>query len=154
MPTIPQKDANLILRQSTKFPQQGDQCNGSCAFYFCCRNSKDFAECRGFLMLNGESEKLLKRGLTEHDLEYIENAHSIIQRSIDNGQHEQANVILRDIGQLRKKSYQHKTKKALWQCSKPRTQATQQPRQNQKKNAQVRDFQRCSPQVAKAKIQK
>lgn len=54
-------------------------------------------------MLNGESEKLLKRGLTEHDLEYIENAHSIIQRSIDNGQHEQANVILRDIGQLREK---------------------------------------------------
>jgi hypothetical protein len=52
-------------------------------------------------MLNGESEKLLKRGLTEHDLEYIENAHTFIQRSLDNGHHEEASIILRDISGLR-----------------------------------------------------
>jgi hypothetical protein len=81
-------------------------------FYFACQNSKDFSECTGFLMLNGESERLLKRGLTEHDLEYIENAHSVIQRSIDNGQHEQANVILRDIGQLRERVAPQPTNRA------------------------------------------
>jgi len=103
MPTIPKKDADIILRQSAKFPQKGDQCNASCAFYFCCQNSRDFEECKGFLMLNGESEKLLKRGLSENDLEYIENAHTFIQRSIENEQTEQATVILRDIGQLRER---------------------------------------------------
>jgi len=98
--TIGKEDAHLILTNSAKFPTKGAQCNGSCVFYFACQNSKDFSECTGFLMLNGESERLLKRGLTEHDLEYIENAHSVIQRSLENGHPEDARVILRDISQL------------------------------------------------------
>jgi hypothetical protein len=103
MPNISIKDANLILRNLAKFPQKGDQCNASCAFYFCCANGKDFEQCKGFQMLNGESEKLIRRGLSEHDLEYIENAHTFIQRSLNNGQQEQANVILRDISQLKER---------------------------------------------------
>lgn len=102
--TMIQEYARIMREGSARFPTKGAQCNGSCTFYFACQNSRDFEECRGFQMLNGESEKLLKRGLTQHDLEYIETAHTFIQRCIDNGQQEQASIILRDISQLREKA--------------------------------------------------
>ena len=104
MPTIPQKDADIILRKSAKFPTKGSQCNSACAFYFCCANGKDFEECTGFQMINGQSKKLLERTLGENSLEYIQNAYGFIERAIQNNDLEAVEVVVRDLSQLRERA--------------------------------------------------
>ena len=112
MPNIPQKDANLILRQSAKFPQKGDQCNASCAFYFCCANSKDFGTCeQGFQLINGDSRKLLERNLGADSVKYIENSYGFIQRAIQNENLEGVELVTRDLSRLHEKAFPEPTQR-------------------------------------------
>ena len=109
MPTIPQKDADIILRKTAKFPTKGSQCNSACAFYFCCANGKDFEECTGFQMLNGESKKLLEKALGTDSVEYINNSYGFIERAIQNNDLEAVEVVVRDLSQLRERAEPEKT---------------------------------------------
>jgi hypothetical protein len=104
MPTIPQKDADIILRKTAKFPTKGSQCNSACAFYFCCANGKDFEQCQGFLMLNGETKKLLEKNLGTDAVEYIKNSYDFVERAIANGNLEAVDVVVRDLSQLRERA--------------------------------------------------
>ena len=104
MPTIPQKDADIILRKSAKFPTKGSQCNSACVFYTFCGNGHDFEECTGFQMLNGESKKLLEKALGTDSVEYINNSYGFIERAIQNNDLEAVEVVVRDLSQLRKRA--------------------------------------------------
>jgi hypothetical protein len=96
---IPKTDAELILRQQHRFPTVGSQCNGSCAFYPFCANSRDFEPCRGFLLMNGENLEDIKRILSDpHIAEYIQNSYRAVLRSF-NSDPDFAEAILRDIAE-------------------------------------------------------
>jgi hypothetical protein len=57
----------------------GDSCDPSCFTWFACGNSKPNGICKGFVLLDGETRKLINRNLTENDALYIENCMRIIQ---------------------------------------------------------------------------
>jgi len=106
MPTIPQKDADIILRQTAKFPRKGDQCNASCVFYAFCANSKDFELCeRGFQLINGDSRKLLERTLGTDSVEYIKNSYDFLQLASQNGNLDGVDVVTRELSALQEKAF-------------------------------------------------
>jgi hypothetical protein len=102
MPKIPQSHAHIILRDSARFPTEGTQCDASCAFYWCCANSKDFGECKGFLLLNHGNLDHIKRTYDKNIDEFIENSYQVIQRSLNDGVEINADVLLRNIDQIGK----------------------------------------------------
>ena len=99
---IPSNHAQIILRDSARFPTEGSQCDASCAFYWCCENSQDFGECKGFVLLNHGNLEHIKRTLDEHIDEYIQNSYQAIQRCLDNGTEDMGDIILRDIDSIGK----------------------------------------------------
>jgi len=102
MPKIPQSHAQIILRDSARFPTEGSQCDASCAFYWCCANSKDFGECKGFLLLNHGNLDHIKRTYDKNIDEFIENSYQVIQRSLNDGVEINADVLLRNIDSIGK----------------------------------------------------
>jgi len=103
---ISTRDANLILSDDKRFPTIGSDCNASCCFYFCCANSEDYGKCQGFIMMNGESARLLKRTLDNNVLEYIQNSYVTAQHALTNGNMETVECVTRDIHQLEELSKQ------------------------------------------------
>ena len=106
MPTIPQKDADIILRKTAKFPRKGDQCNASCVFYTFCANGKDFEPCeRGFQLIDGKTHEHLEKVLGTDAVEYIKNSYDFMERAIANGNLEGVDVVTREIQGYREKAF-------------------------------------------------
>jgi hypothetical protein len=97
---IPAQDATIIYRGEAKFPTVGSQCNASCAFYAFCANSEDFGTCKGFILMNGQNLAQLKRNLDEDSIEYVKNSFPVIQRMLNNGHHDFAETVTRDVQRL------------------------------------------------------
>jgi len=106
MPTIPKRDADIILRQTAKFPRKGEQCNASCVFYAFCANGKDFEPCeRGFQLINGKTHEHLEKVLGTDAVEYIKNSYDFMERAIENNNLEAVAVVTRDLSQLRERAF-------------------------------------------------
>jgi len=106
MPTIPKRDADIILRQTARFPRKGDQCNASCVFYAFCANGKDFEPCeRGFQLINGKTHEHLEKVLGTDTVEYIKNSYDFLQLAIENGNLEGVDVVTREIQGYREKAF-------------------------------------------------
>jgi len=96
---IPKTDAQLILKQTHRFPLPQSQCNASCVFYGFCLNSHDFEPCKGFLLMDGENLKEIERILHDpHIGEYIQNSYHAVLRSL-NSDRDFAEAVLRDIAE-------------------------------------------------------
>lgn len=73
------RSAQILEKGKREIRAIGDNCDPSCFTWFACANSKNDSVCKGFVLLNGETRKLINKNLTENDAIYVENCMRIIQ---------------------------------------------------------------------------
>jgi len=56
-----------------------DPCDASCFMWFACGNSKPNGICKGFILLNGETRKIINKNLNENDALYVEDCVRMVQ---------------------------------------------------------------------------
>lgn len=92
----------LLLQHDKRFlPRKGDICSMACEFAFACANHEEGSTCQGFQLLNGESERIIRHNLTDSDKNYLKNSFNFIQRSMDNGNLQDAIAVYNDIAKIR-----------------------------------------------------
>jgi hypothetical protein len=83
MTGISQRSANILSEGKREIRAINDVCDPSCFVWFACANSKPNDVCKGFILLDGESRKLINRNLTEDDAIYVGNCVRTIQRGCE-----------------------------------------------------------------------
>lgn len=73
------RSAEILSKGKAEIRAIGEPCDPSCAMWFCCENSVPNGICKGFVLLNGESRKLLRRNMQEDDLLYLEDCVGAVQ---------------------------------------------------------------------------
>ena len=73
------KSAELLSKGKHEIRAIGDSCDPSCFTWFACANSVPSGTCRGFVLLDGESRKLINKNLSEDDEVYISNCMRMVQ---------------------------------------------------------------------------
>ena len=71
--------AELLLKGKHEIRAINDSCDPSCFVWFACANSKPNGICKGFVLLDGESRKLINKNLTDDDEVYVSNCMRMIQ---------------------------------------------------------------------------
>jgi hypothetical protein len=92
---IAQRSANILSEGKREIRAIGDRCDPSCFVWFACANSKPNDVCKGFVLLDGETRKLINRNLNADDVIYVENCMRMIQNG--NSEEELVQEVLRYI---------------------------------------------------------
>ena len=71
--------AELLSKGKHEIRAINDSCDPSCFTWFACANSVPSGTCRGFVLLDGESRKLINKNLSEDDEVYISNCMRMVQ---------------------------------------------------------------------------
>jgi len=77
--TMKLSSAELLLKGKHEIRAINDPCDPSCFVWFACANSKPNGICKGFVLLDGESRKLINKNLTDDDEVYVSNCMRMIQ---------------------------------------------------------------------------
>jgi hypothetical protein len=75
------RSAQILQEGKREIRAIGDSCDPSCFVWFACGNSKPNDVCKGFVLLNGESRKLINRNLTENDALYVNACVRMVQNN-------------------------------------------------------------------------
>jgi hypothetical protein len=75
------RSANILSEGKREIRAIGDSCDPSCFMWFACENSKPNGICKGFILLDGETRKLINKNLTENDALYVNACVRIIQNN-------------------------------------------------------------------------
>jgi len=73
------RSAHILQEGKREIRAIGDSCDPSCFTWFACGNSKPNGICKGFILLDGETRKIINENLSENDVIYVENCMRIIQ---------------------------------------------------------------------------
>lgn len=73
------RSAHILSTGKAEIRAIGESCDPSCMMWFCCANSVPNGTCKGFLLLDGESRKLLQRNMQEDALLYLEDCVGAVQ---------------------------------------------------------------------------
>jgi hypothetical protein len=77
------KSANILLEGKREIRSIGDPCDPACHLWTFCSNSLPNGTCEGFIILNGDSRRLINQNLKQDDLIYVQNCAKIAQSECD-----------------------------------------------------------------------
>jgi hypothetical protein len=75
--------AKLLREGKREIRSIGDPCDPACHVWTFCSNSLPNGTCEGFIILNGDSRRLINQNLREDDLVYAQNCAKIAQNECD-----------------------------------------------------------------------
>jgi hypothetical protein len=75
------RSARILQEGKREIRAIGDSCDPSCFVWFACGNSKPNDVCKGFVLLNGETRRIINKNLSENDALYVNACVRMVQNN-------------------------------------------------------------------------